>query len=143
MAGMDLRAMMDAGLEVAVNQPKLEVGTVVAGVTASIAGLASLGAVKHRMSKSELVAKLATASGADKKTVSQVLSHLPAIAAAQLRAGHDFVIPGLVQLKSIHKRATKSRMGKNPFTGEKMRFKAKPSTRKIKARALGKVRQAT
>jgi nucleoid DNA-binding protein len=41
-----------------------------------------------------------------------------------------------VKLKTVNKPATPARKGRNPFTGEEMMFKAKPASRKVRARAL-------
>jgi len=41
-----------------------------------------------------------------------------------------------VKLKTVNKPATKSRKGRNPFTGEEIMIKAKPASRKVRARAL-------
>ncbi len=47
-----------------------------------------------------------------------------------------FVVPGFAKFVVVKKPATKARVGKNPFTGEEMMFKAKPA-RKIVRRAPG------
>ncbi|MCC6171207.1 MAG: HU family DNA-binding protein, partial [Gammaproteobacteria bacterium] len=47
-----------------------------------------------------------------------------------------FTLPGLLKLKVVKKPATKAREGINPFTGEKMTFKAKPASRKVRAMPL-------
>jgi nucleoid DNA-binding protein len=52
------------------------------------------------------------------------------------RGPGEFVIPGLVKLRVVKKPATKAREGVNPFTGEKMMFKAKPASRKVRALPL-------
>jgi nucleoid DNA-binding protein len=41
-----------------------------------------------------------------------------------------------MKLKVVAKKATKARMGVNPFTGEKMMFKAKPASKKVRVLAL-------
>jgi nucleoid DNA-binding protein len=41
----------------------------------------------------------------------------------------------------VRKPATKEREGTNPFTGEKMIFKAKPARNVVKALALKKLKQ--
>lgn len=45
----------------------------------------------------------------------------------------QFVIPGLVRIRVVHKKATPERQGRNPATGEPMVFKAKPARRVVKA----------
>ena len=53
-----------------------------------------------------------------------------------LRGGGLFTIPGLLKLRVVKKPATKAREGVNPFTGQKMMFKAKPASKKVRAVAL-------
>jgi len=139
---LNLRDTMDSGLEVALAQPEISLPSIMATIVAGMSGLAVLGAVKHRMTQSQMVERLAALSGADKKAVAKVLKSLPTLAASQLKAGHDFVLPGMVHLQSVRKPARKARMGTNPFTGEKQKFKAKPASRKVKARVLKVVRDA-
>jgi DNA-binding protein HU-beta len=47
-----------------------------------------------------------------------------------------FTLPGLLKMKVVKKPATKAREGVNPFTGEKMMFKAKPASKKVRIMAL-------
>ena len=47
-----------------------------------------------------------------------------------------FTVPGLMKIKVVRKPATKARKGINPFTGEEMMFKAKPSRNVVKVLAL-------
>ena len=53
-----------------------------------------------------------------------------------LRGSGLFTLPGLLKRKVVKKPATKARDGVNPFTGEKMTFKAKPASKKVRAVAL-------
>ena len=48
----------------------------------------------------------------------------------------EFNFNGLVKLRTVDKPATKARKGRNPFTGEEITIKAKPASRKVRARAL-------
>ena len=45
-------------------------------------------------------------------------------------------MPGLMKLKVVKKPATKAREGINPCTGEKMTFKAKPASKKVRVLPL-------
>jgi nucleoid DNA-binding protein len=47
-----------------------------------------------------------------------------------------FTLPGLATMKVVKKPATKAREGVNPFTGEKMVFKAKPASKKVRVMPL-------
>ena len=48
----------------------------------------------------------------------------------------EFVIPGLLKLRSIKKPATKDRPGINPFTKQPITIKGKPAQKKVRATAL-------
>ena len=47
-----------------------------------------------------------------------------------------FTLPGLLKMKVVKKPATKAREGINPFTKEKMVFKAKPASKKVRVLPL-------
>ena len=53
-----------------------------------------------------------------------------------LRGNGLFTLPGLLKLKVVKRPATKAREGINPFTGEKMTFKAKPASKKVQRAAV-------
>jgi len=50
------------------------------------------------------------------------------------------MLPGLMKIETKRKPATKARKGINPFTGEKMTFKAKPARTVVKIRPLKQVK---
>lgn len=56
-------------------------------------------------------------------------------------AGGEFVLPGLLKIVTVKKPARPARMGVNPFTGEKMQFKAKPASTAVKVRPLKKMKE--
>jgi nucleoid DNA-binding protein len=43
-----------------------------------------------------------------------------------------FTVPGLLKMRVVKKPARKARKGVNPFTGEEMMFKAKPTRSRVK-----------
>ena len=53
-----------------------------------------------------------------------------------------FIFPDIAKFHLVHKPATKSRKGTNPFTGEPMTFAAKPARNIVKIRALKKLKEA-
>ena len=91
-----------------------------------------------RRSKSDLVREIATATDLKSSKVMEVFETLTAIMAADLgkKGVGEFNFNGLLKLKTVNKPATKSRKGRNPFTGEEITIKAKPASRKVRARAL-------
>jgi nucleoid DNA-binding protein len=91
-----------------------------------------------RRSKSDLVKTIAAATELKTGKVKEVFDALTQIIAADLgkRGPGEFNFNGLLKLKTVNKPATKARKGRNPFTGEEITIKAKPASRKVRARAL-------
>ena len=76
-----------------------------------------------------------------RKQVSGVFDTLATIIRNSLRSNSIVTLPGLLKLKVVKKPATKQREGVNPFTGEKMIFKAKPASKKVRALPLKSLKQ--
>ena len=88
-------------------------------------------------SKSEVFGQLATATDLTKKQVATVFDTLADLIKADLKKGPGiFTVPGLMKIKVIRKPATRAREGINPFTKERMMFKAKPARNVVKVLAL-------
>jgi nucleoid DNA-binding protein len=86
--------------------------------------------------KSEVLTQIAKDTSLSRKQVSGVFDSLSAVIKKSLRSGGLFTVPGLMKLKVVKKPATKAREGVNPFTGEKMTFKAKPASKKVRVLPL-------
>jgi nucleoid DNA-binding protein len=86
--------------------------------------------------KSEILNQIAKDTKLSRKQVSGVLESLSGCIRKSLRSNGLFTVPGLMKLKVIKKPATKEREGTNPFTGEKMIFKAKPASKKVRVLPL-------
>lgn len=86
--------------------------------------------------KSEILAQISKDTELSRKQVSGVFDSLNTQIKKSLRSAGLFTIPGLLKLKVVKKPATKAREGVNPFTGEKMMFKAKPASKKVRALPL-------
>lgn len=99
-------------------------------------------ATKQRLSKTELIAELASESGLEKKQVNAVLEALNNIVYKELKADREVTIPGLLKLTSVRKPAVPEREGINPFTKEPTTFKAKPARTVIKPRPLKALKDA-
>jgi nucleoid DNA-binding protein len=91
--------------------------------------------------KSEILAQIAKDTELSKKQVGAVFESLNGIIKKSLRGAGSFTMPGLLKLKVVKKPATKAREGVNPFTGEKMVFKAKPASKKVRAAALKSLKE--
>ena len=86
--------------------------------------------------KSEIVAQITKDTDLSRKQVTAVFDSLNGQIKKSLRSGGLFTVPGLLKLKVVKKPATKAREGINPFTKEKMVFKAKPASKKVRALPL-------
>jgi DNA-binding protein HU-beta len=86
--------------------------------------------------KSEILATISKDTELSRKQVNEVFDSLNGIVKKSLRGNGLFTLPGLLKLKVVKKPATKAREGVNPFTGEKMMFKAKPASKKVRALPL-------
>jgi nucleoid DNA-binding protein len=90
------------------------------------------------MSKSEIVAGLAEATGLTRKQVSSVFEAMAGQIQKSLssRGPGVYTVPGLMKLVVVRKPAVKAHPGINPFTGEQTMFKAKPARNVVKIRPL-------
>ncbi|MCC5794230.1 MAG: HU family DNA-binding protein [Chromatiales bacterium] len=86
--------------------------------------------------KSEILNHIANDTGLTRKEIGAVFDSLNKVMRKSLRGNAEFTLPGLMKLKVVKKPATKAREGTNPFTGEKMMFKAKPASKKVRALPL-------
>ena len=86
--------------------------------------------------KSEIVAQICKDSELSRKQVATVFESLNNIIKKSLRGSGLFTLPGLLKMKVVKKPATKAREGINPFTKEKMVFKAKPASKKVRVLPL-------
>lgn len=88
--------------------------------------------------KSQIYTDLAASTDLSRKQVASVFDAMAALIKKDLssRGPGIFTVPGLMKVKRIHKPATKAREGTNPFTGEKMMFKAKPARSVVKVQPL-------
>ena len=91
--------------------------------------------------KSEILAQISKDTGLSKRQVSEVFDSLSTIIRKSLRGAGLFTMPGLVKMKVVKKPATKAREGVNPFTGEKMVFKAKPASKKVRVMPLKNLKE--
>ena len=82
--------------------------------------------------KSDILAAISKDTGLSRKQVSGVFDSLGTVIKKSLKGSGLFTLPGLAKMKVVKKPATKAREGVNPFTGEKMMFKAKPASKKIR-----------
>jgi nucleoid DNA-binding protein len=98
----------------------------------------ALKAVNKPRTKSEIMTALADNTGLTRKDVGAIFNALGEVIGLDVgkKGPGIFTVPGLMKITRVHKPATKSRKGINPFTGEEQVFKAKPARNVVKVRAL-------
>ena len=82
--------------------------------------------------KSDVVAQICKDAEVSRKQVAAMFESLNGQIKKSLRSNGVFTLPGLLKMKVVKKPATKAREGINPFTKEKMMFKAKPASKKVR-----------
>tara|TARA_R110000868_G_scaffold14120_7_gene66002 strand:+ start:3631 stop:4044 length:414 start_codon:yes stop_codon:yes gene_type:complete len=96
-------------------------------------------AVPKKQTKVEIYTDLAEATGLEKKAVKSVMEALQNQIARHLkqRGSGEITLPELgIKVRKAIKPATKSRKGRNPFTGEEITISAKPKRTTAKVTAL-------
>lgn len=92
-----------------------------------------------RQTKSQIIQEIADSTGLTKKDVSAVFANLGELIQRhmQKRGSGEFQIPDTgVKIRRVKKPARKSRMGRNPATGEEIKIAAKPAHTVVKVLAL-------
>ena len=95
------------------------------------------------LTKSQLVEKISEAhSEISKRDIKGIIETLGNVGHKELKKAGVFVVPGFAKFVVVKKPATKAREGTNPFTGEKMMFKAKPARKIVRARPVKAIKDA-
>lgn len=91
--------------------------------------------------KAEVQTSIAGKTGLTKGQVISVLDALEDIMKKSLKDHRQFTLNGLLKVVVAHKKATESRQGRNPFTGEDIVIKAKPAHDVVRVRTLKKLKE--
>ena len=83
------------------------------------------------MTKGAIAAQLSEEHGLKKTVCSQMIDSLAAIATDGVKSAGKFIIPGVCQIKTRQKPATKA--GKKMIFGKEVMVKAKPAKTVVKA----------
>jgi DNA-binding protein HU-beta len=95
------------------------------------------------LTKSQLVEKIGEQhSELSKRDIKGIIESLASVGHKELKKAGVFVVPGFAKFVVVKKPATKAREGTNPFTGEKMMFKAKPARKIVRARPVKAIKDA-
>jgi len=92
--------------------------------------------------KAEIVSYLAESNGLPKTEALKVLESFTCLIESHLkkRGPGEFVLPNVAKFRVVRKEAKKARQGINPFTGESMKYAAKPAHNVVKIRPLKKLK---
>ncbi len=93
---------------------------------------------KKKLTKSQFVAAVAQKAGLEKKQATAALDALNAVVMHELskKGPGEVIIPSLIKLNVSIKPAVPAHEGINPFTKEKMMYKAKPARKVVKGRPV-------
>ncbi len=89
-----------------------------------------------------MLTEMAANTGLTKKQVEAVMEELESLIERHIRKRGvgEFVLPGLLKVRSVKRPATKKRPGRNPLTGETIMIPAKPASVRVKVTALKKLK---
>lgn len=95
--------------------------------------------IAQKQTKSQIYAELATLAAVSKHDAKNVVSAMRNLIERHVKpkGSGEITLPDLgIKVRRIHKKATKARMGRNPFTGESIQIPAKPARKSVKVSAL-------
>ena len=96
-------------------------------------------AITTKQTKTQIIAAISESTDLSKKEVAAVFGSLSDLLTAHMkrRGSGEFTIPDTgVKVRRVKKPARKSRMGRNPATGESIKIAAKPASTVVKVGAL-------
>jgi len=100
-------------------------------------------AEKRSPTKSQIFSQIADDTGLAKRDVEAVFDSLEGVIEKNLkpRGPQNITLPGLMKISVKKKPAQKSRIGRNPATGEQITVPAKPASKQVKVRPLKKLKE--
>lgn len=93
----------------------------------------------------KLVHERAESAGctAPRKDVEAILDALTETLVSELKSEKQATLPGVVKIVLADVSAKAARTGRNPKTGESVQIPAKPASKKLRARFLKQIKDAT
>jgi len=104
-----------------------------------VAAAPRLKSIGTRQTKSQIIQEISDNTGLSKKDVASVFGSLGELVQRhmQKRGSGEFQVPDTgIKVRRVKKPARKSRMGRNPATGEEIKIAAKPAHTVVKVFAL-------
>lgn len=96
-------------------------------------------AIPQKQSKSQIYAEIAEMTNVSKNDVKGVIAAIRNMIERHVKpkGSGEIVIPDLgIKVRRVSKKATKARMGRNPFTGEEIQIPAKAARKSVKVSAM-------
>ncbi len=96
-------------------------------------------AISQKQSKSQIYAEIAELAQVSKQDAKNIISAIRNMIERHVKpkGSGEIVIPDLgIKVRRIQKKASKARMGRNPFTGEEIQIAAKPARKSVKVSAM-------
>ncbi len=96
-------------------------------------------AIPQKQSKSQIYAEIAEMTNVSKNDVKGVIAAIRCMIERHVKpkGSGEIVIPDLgIKVRRVSKKATKARMGRNPFTGEEIQIPAKAARKSVKVSAM-------
>jgi DNA-binding protein HU-beta len=94
------------------------------------------------LTQTQFADAVAERAGLTRADAKRALAALEEVVLTEIGNAEKVKIAGLVQLTVRVKPATKSRLGRNPATGEEITISAKPASVDVRARPLAKAKNA-
>lgn len=95
--------------------------------------------IAQKQSKSEIYAELAEIAQVTKNDAKNVVAALGNLIERHVKpkGSGQIILPDLgIKVRRVDKKATKAKMGRNPFTGEEIQIPAKPARKSVKVGAM-------
>lgn len=95
--------------------------------------------ISQKQTKSQIYAELANLANVSKNDAKSLLAAIRNLIERHIKpkGSGEITLPNLgIKVRRIHKKASKARMGRNPFTGEEIQIPAKPARKSVKVSAL-------
>ena len=93
------------------------------------------------MTKGETLNNIVALTGLKRKEASGVMTALFDIGSTEMKKRGQFMLPGFAKFTVKNVPARKAKKGINPFTKEPCVFKAKPASKKVRARPAGALKK--
>lgn len=106
---------------------------------APAAMMASNKPIAQKQTKSQIYAELADLANVSKNDAKNMISAIRNLIERHVKpkGSGEITLPDLgIKVRRVSKKASKARMGRNPFTGEEIQIPAKPARKSVKVSAL-------